>query len=293
MIVLTNESNMSQTVLAGRIDMYKIDFKAWWADLPRFFASRTYEFGIVALISFNALLLAAETIPSLENSMGGMLELLNNLIVAIFVIEISLKILTFKRDFWRDGWNWFDLVVVAISILPANDGLASLRALRALRLLRLVAVLPSLRRVVESFIRALPSLGSIMLLLVLLLFVFSVMGTKLFGTAHPENFGWLGASAFSLFGVMTLEGWPDLAREVMQTHPVAWVFFITFIILSSWVVLNFVIGVVVDSMRSYTHEEELELEIEILRNQEKMMEEIAALRQEVLALRNSGRPRRE
>jgi voltage-gated sodium channel len=270
--------------------MNQTNMRTLGADLPRFFKSRTYEFGIVALIALNALLLAAETIPMIEKSFGGTLEVLNNIIVFIFVIEIGLKILTFRRYFWRDGWNWFDLIVVAISILPASEAFASLRALRALRLLRLVAVLPSLRRVVEGFLRALPRLGSIMLLLLLLLFVFSVMGTKLFGTAHPETFGWLGASAFSLFGVMTLEGWPDLARAVMQTHPVAWVFFITFIILSSWVVLNLVIGVVVDSMQSYTHEEELQLEIEILRNQQLMKEEIAALRREVLALR-SGEPK--
>lgn len=263
------------------------------AALSRFFKSRFYEFGIVGLIAFNAVLLAAETVPAIEHAMGGTLETFNSLIVAVFVIEISLKILTFKGEFWRDAWNWFDLAVVAISIVPAADAFSSLRALRALRLLRLVAVLPSLRRVVESFLKALPSLGSIMLLLTLLLFVFSVIGTKLFGAAHPETFGWLGASAFSLFSVMTLEGWPDLAREVMHTHPVAWVFFIIFIVLSSWVVLNLVIGVVVDSMQSYTHEQEMELEIEILRNQEKMMEEIAALRHELAEYRSGALPLRE
>lgn len=264
-------------------------FKALWDGLPRFFKSRTYEFGIVALIAFNALLLAADTIPTIEHPIGELLEELNNIIVLIFVVEITLKIVTFGRQFWREGWNWFDLIVVGISILPASEVFSSLRALRALRLLRLVTVLPSLRRVVEGFLRALPSLGSIMLLLMLLLFVFSVMGTKLFGATHPETFGWLGASAFSLFGVMTLEGWPDLARSVMQTHPIAWVFFITFIVLSSWVVLNLIIGVVVDSMQSYTHEEELELEIEILKNQERMMEEIAALRSELAKLRAEER----
>ncbi|MCH9808149.1 MAG: ion transporter [Alphaproteobacteria bacterium] len=269
--------------------MNQTQLRTLWADLPRFFKSRTYEFGIVALIAFNAVLLAFETIPSVERPMGGLLEVLNHIIVFIFVIEIALKMLTFRRYFWRDAWNWFDLIVVAISVLPASEAFASLRALRALRLLRLVAVLPSLRRVVEGFLRALPRLGSIMLLLLLLLFIFSVMGTKLFGDAHPETFGWLGASAFSLFGVMTLEGWPDLARAIMQTHPVAWVFFITFIVLSSWVVLNLVIGVVVDSMQSYTHEEELELEIQILRNQELMRQEIAALRSELVKLR-AGEP---
>lgn len=273
--------------------MNKIDYGALWASLPSFFRSRTYEFGIVALITLNAVLLAAETIPAIEETSGRLLDVLNGIIVCIFIVEITLKILTFKRDFWRDGWNWFDLIVVAISVIPSSNAFASLRALRAVRLLRIVAVLPSLRRVVEGFLKALPRLGSVMLLLGLLLFVFSVMGTKLFGIEHPEKFGWLGASAFSLFSVMTLEGWPDLAREVMETHPTAWLFFITFIVLSSWVVLNLIIGVVVDSMQSYTHEEELEHEIEILRNQERMMDEIAALRREVVRLRSSESERGE
>ena len=129
------------------------------------------------------------------------------------------------------------------------------------------------------------------MLLILLLFVFSVMGAKLFGDEHPETFGTLGASAFSLFSVMTLEGWPDLARAIMRTHPLAWTFFITFIVLSSWVVLNLVIGVVVDAMQSHAREQEEELEIEILRNQKRMIEEIAALRRELAELRTGVSPR--
>jgi voltage-gated sodium channel len=159
------------------------------------------------------------------------------------VTEISLKILTLKRAFWQDPWNWFDLEVVDVSLAPANDAFASRRALR---LLQLVAVLPSLRRAVEGFLKAIPSLSSIMLLL----FIFSDMGSNVFGEQHPEAFGSLGVSVFSLFAVMTLEGWPDLAREAMRTRPTAWSFFIVFIVLSSWAVLNLVIGVVVDSMQS-------------------------------------------
>ncbi len=162
----------------------------------------------------------------------------------VFVTEISLKILTLKRAFWQDPWNWFDLEVVDVSLAPANDAFASRRALR---LLLMVAVLPSLRRAVEGFLKATPSLSSIMLLL---LFIFSDMGSKVFGEQHPEAFGSLGVSVFSLFAVMTLEGWPDLAREAMRTRPTAWSFFIVFIVLSSWAVLNLVIGVVVDSMQS-------------------------------------------
>jgi voltage-gated sodium channel len=259
------------------------------ATLAGVFASRKFEFGIVALISVNALLLAVETVPSFEARFGGVVQTLNLIILFIFVAELALKMVAFGRNFWRDHWNWFDLTIVLISAVPATEAFVALRSLRALRLLRLVAVLPSLRRVVEGFIKAIPGLGSIMGLMLLLLFVSAVMATRMFGGDHPEYFGSLGKSAFSLFTVMTLEGWPDLAREVMRTHPLAWIFFITFIVLSSWAVLNLVIGVIVDSMHSHTREQEEELEHEILRNQLKMMAEISVIRQELESLRNRGK----
>lgn len=256
--------------------------------LCRFFGSQTYEFGIVALIGINAVVLAAETFPYFSERFGGSFEFLNDFVIAVFLVEIGLKIAAFGRSFWRDHWNWFDLVIVLISIAPTTEAFAALRSLRALRLLRLITILPSLRRVMEGFIKAIPSLGSLMGLMILLLFVFSVMGTHMFGEQHPEYFGSIGKSAFSLFTVMTLEGWPDLAREIMRTHPLAWIFFIAFIILSSWAVLNLVIGVIVDSMHSYSREEEAELEHAILRNQLKMMDEIAALRRQIDDLRSTS-----
>ena len=253
--------------------------------LYRFFSSRAFEFGIVAVILFNAVLLALETVPMVAEAYGGLIDFLNSVVLGVFVVEIALKMFVFGARFWRGRWNWFDLLVVAVSAMPATDAFAALRSLRALRLLRLVSVLPSLRRVVEGFLKAIPSLGSIMGLMLLLLFVFAVMGTRMFGETHPELFGSLGLSAFSLFTVMTLEGWPDLAREVMRTHPMAWTFFITFIVLSSWAVLNLVIGVIVDSMQSHTREQEEALEHEILRNQRMMLVEIEALRRELAELK--------
>jgi len=274
----------------GSDAMYAENLTSVSERLSRFFASRTFEFGIVALILVNALLLAAETDPSIEARFGGVIQVLNDIIVWVFVVELSLKMMVFGRQFWRDQWNWFDLTIVLLSVAPATEAFAALRSLRALRLLRLVSILPSLRQVMEGFLKAIPSLGSIMGLMLLLLFVFAVMGTRLFGAAHPEYFGSLGKSTFSLFTVMTLEGWPDLAREVMRTHALAWLFFIVFIVLSSWAVLNLVIGVIVDSMHAHTREKEEELEHEILRNQVKLIDEMAELRREVQDLR-SGRMR--
>ena len=256
--------------------------------LRRFFASRLYELIMVALIAANAVILAAETVPYLNDRLGHIFEFFNDFVIAVFVVEIVLKMMALGRAFWKDHWNWFDLSIVLISIAPTTTAFAALRSLRALRLLRLMSIVPSLRHVMEGFIKAIPGLGSIMGLMLLLLFVFAVMGTHLFGEQHPEYFGSLGKSGFSLFTVMTLEGWPDLARDVMRTHHLAWIFFISFIVLSSWAVLNLVIGVIVDSMQSHSREEEVELEHAILRNQLKMMEEISALRREVEDLRSKG-----
>jgi voltage-gated sodium channel len=163
--------------------------------------------------------------------------------------------------------------VVGVALVPAGDSFAVLRALRVLRVLRLVAVVPSMRRVVEAFIFALPGLGWVIALLALILFVFSVMATVLFGASHPDLFGSLGASAFTLFTVMTLEGWPDLARSVMQTHPWAWIFFISFILSSSFTILNLFIGIIVDAMQSTQKEEAGD-----------MLIELRTLREEVRAL---------
>jgi voltage-gated sodium channel len=259
--------------------------------LRGFFSSRTYEVGIVVLILVNAIFMSLETVPSVRDRVGGLLEFVNNAFVLIFVVELALKAFALGHGFWRDRWNWFDLTVVVISLLPASEAFTALRALRALRLLRIVAILPSLRRVVEGFLKAIPSLGSVMGLLVLLLFVFALMGTRMFGADHPELFGSLGKSAFSLFTVMTLEGWPDVARDVMKTHPTAWLFFISFIMLSSWAVLNLVIGVIVDSMQSHTREHEEELEQEIIRNQGRLLGEIEALRHELAEMRRKNNDR--
>ena len=257
--------------------------------LAEFFRSKRFEIAITIIIVTNAVLMALETFPSATERFGHVIEWSNVIILAIFVVELSLKMFAFGRNFWREGWNWFDLCVVLLSLLPATEAFAALRALRAIRLLRLVTAVPSLRRVVEGLLHAIPGLGSIVVVLLLLLFVFSLMGTRLFGQTHPDFFGSLGSSAFSLFTVMTLEGWPDLAREVMKDHPMAWAFFIVFIMISSWAVLNLFIGVIVDSMQAHTRAKEEALELQALRNQERMMIELKEIKAELTALRGGSK----
>lgn len=204
---------------------------------------------IVALILVNTLTLGLETFPGVMAAHGKLLVAVDRAILAVFVAELGLRLYAYRGRFFRDPWSLFDTAVVAVALLPANEAFSVLRAMRVLRVLRLVSVFPRLRRVIEGLLAAIPSLGSIAAILVIVLYVFAVMGAKLFGADHPQWFGGLHTSLFTLFQIMTLEGWADIVREIKVTHPYAWVFFIVYILLSTFTVLNFFIAVIVDAMQ--------------------------------------------
>jgi voltage-gated sodium channel len=205
---------------------------------------------VMAVILFNAAILGLETSEAAMARWGGLLLALDRACLAVFVAEIALKLLALGGRFVRSPWNLFDLAVVGVSLAPTGGGLAVLRALRVLRVLRVVSVSPSLRRVVEGLVRALPGMGSVMLLLGLIFYVAAVMATKLFGAAHPEQFGDLGRTALTLFQLMTFDGWMgEVVAPVMQTHPYAWAFFLPFIVVTGFAVLNLLVGLVVNAMQ--------------------------------------------
>ncbi len=203
---------------------------------------------IIALIIFNSITIGMETSSAIMNSFGNILLLIDKIILAIFVIEILLKLYAYGFGFFKSGWNVFDFTIVAIALLPASGALAVLRSLRIFRSLRLIKNLPKLRFIVEALLHSLPSLGWIFVLLALVFYVFAVIGTKLFGAAYPEWFGNLGASMFSLFQIMTLEGWAEISREIMKEFPLANIYFIIFILLASYTTLNIFIAIVVNTM---------------------------------------------
>ncbi len=223
-------------------------WRAWcirageWIEAPR---QQTF---IVAAILFNSLTLGMSTVPALHERYGEMLNVIDHLIIGIFVVEIVLKLLHTGRRFFTSGWNVFDFLIVGISLLPASGVFSVLRTLRVLRALRLLNKLRQLRLIVEAMMRSLPSLGWIAVLLSILFYVFGIIGTTLYGQDHPRLFGNLGITLYTLFELMTLEGWNATAREVMATHPHAYVFFIPFLLLASYTLLNLVIGVIVTSM---------------------------------------------
>ena len=150
----------------------------------------------------------------------------------------------------------FDFVIVGIALMPGAAGLSVLRALRILRVLRVISVAPSLRRVVEGFVTALPGMGSVFLLMALIFYIGAVMATKLFGDTFAEWFGTIGLSAYSLFQIMTLESWSmGIVRPVMEVYPFAWMFFVPFIMVTTFAVVNLLVGLIVNSMQD-AHAEE-------------------------------------
>ena len=215
---------------------------------------------ILGVILFNAIILGLETVEPVMARAGGLITALDRLCLAIFVAEIAAKL--FARGvggFFRSGWNIFDFVIVGISLVPATQGLSVLRALRILRLLRVVSVAPSLRRVVEGLVSALPGMGSVFLLMGMIFYIGSVMATKLFGDAFPQWFGDLGRSAYSLFQIMTLESWSmGIVRPVMEVFPHAWAFFVPFIMVTTFAVVNLLVGLIVNSMQDAHHAEDTE-----------------------------------
>lgn len=250
--------------------------------------SRRFEAFITALIFINAVTLGLETSPTAVAAFGGALAVADSAILAVFVFELLARFAVYRFDFFRDPWRIFDLLVVGVALIPATGSLSVLRALRILRVLRLISIVPSLRRVVTGFITALPGMGSIILLLSLVFYVSAVMATKLYGASFPDLFGDIGASLYTLFQVMTLEGWSDgVVRPVMEVYPTAWLFFIPFIVATSFTVLNLFIGVIVSAMEE-EHEAEESAEREALQeDQDEILREIRALRDEVRALRRA------
>lgn len=211
---------------------------------------------ILGVILFNAVILGMETSKPIMERAGDLIVVLDKICLAIFVAELLAKLIAYRARFFRDGWNIFDFIIVGISLVPVAQGFSALRALRILRVLRVVSVAPRLRRVVEGFVTALPGMASVFLLMALIFYIAAVMATKLFGGAFDEWFGTLGRSGYSLFQIMTLESWSmGIVRPVMEVYPQAWLFFVPFIMVTTFAVVNLLVGLIVNSMQD-AHQEE-------------------------------------
>ncbi|MEP3072390.1 ion transporter [Maricaulis sp.] len=253
--------------------------------MKAFVESSHFRNFIMTLIVINAITLGLETYPYEGDWFTTWLPMMDRIIVGVFVVELTLKLIAYRHRFFLSGWNWFDLFVITVSVIPAAGGFSVLRALRIVRAFRLFSVMPDLRKVVEALLNAIPGMGAVIAVLGLMFYVSAVMATKLYGEAVPERFGTLGDSAFALFQVMTLEGWAsDVAIPVMETHPWAWIFFVVFIVLTSFAVLNLFIAIIVDSLQSKHFDDEEARDAEADADREILHTEIAGLRAEIAAL---------
>lgn len=263
---------------------------SWRTTLDQWIHQPIIQRSIIVLIVVNAVILGMETSPAIMAQWGTLLLRLDSLLLGIFVLELALLIVARGWKFFRDPWGVFDLIVIGIALLPASGPFAVLRALRVLRVLRLVTKLPSMRRVVGALLSAIPGLGSVFALIAIIFYVASVIATKLFSQAFPEWFGSLDASAYTLFQVMTLESWSmGIARPVMEVYPQAWIFFVLFILLSTFTMLNLFIAVIVNAITAGEsqehHRTDDAMALRVSADAAAVQQEMAKMREEIAALR--------
>lgn len=220
----------------------------WRARLRGWLERPQVQNAFIGLILINAAIFGLETSSAVMAQVGPVLVALDRLILLIFVVEIGLRLVAWGPRFFRDAWNVFDFAVVAVALIPATGSLSALRALRVLRVLRLISLVPQFRAVVSALLGAIPGIGAIAAILSLLLYVSAVIATKLFADIAPSLFGNLGQTLFTLFQIMTLEGWAEIARQIMDKNPAAWLFFVPFILITTFTMLNLFIAIIVGAM---------------------------------------------
>jgi len=268
-------------------DQAMLDAPDWRERLARALELPRVQGTLIALILVNAALLGLETFPDIRAQWGDWLQRFDQAILAVFVVEIALRLVAHRLSFFRDPWSVFDFVVVGIALMPSSGPFAVLRALRVLRVMRLISLVPSMRRVAGGLIAAIPGLGAVIGIIMVILYVSAVVATKLFGERFPEWFGTIGESAFTLFQIMTLESWSmGIVRPVMEVYPYAWIFFVAYILISTFTMLNLFIAVVVNAMQA-EHAREVEAERGSAQQPaDALRAEMQVLRGEVRALRD-------
>lgn len=271
-----SEDDLSRLRLSTGIAPWRLRLAEWVESPP-------VQRIILAAIILNALVLGLYIDPTLAPGLTPLWKALDQLCLAVFVVEITLKLVAYRFAFFKSGWNVFDFLVVGIALVPGQGALSVLRTLRVLRVLRLLTVVPSLRKVVAAFIHSIPGLGAVVMVMAIFFYMAAVMATGFFGAAFPDWFGSIGKSLYTLFQVMTLESWSmGIVRPVMETFPLAWMFFVPFIIVATFTILNLFIGIIVSTMQELSmlpDQDEANREThEIL---ERIEEDIARLRQQM------------
>ena len=223
-----------------------------------------FERVIIAFILINGAILGMETSPSLVAQQGGLLHLGNRVILGIFILEAVLKMIAVAPQidrYFRDGWNVFDFSVIVFSLIPATGDFAMIaRLARLLRVVRLVSTIPELRLIVSTLIRSIPSMMHVMTLMSVIFYIYAITGYQLFHEHDPTHWRSLGIALLTLFRVVTLEDWTDVMYTAMDFHPMAWLFFVSFVVLGTFVVINLFIAVVINNLEEAKAERLAELQ---------------------------------
>ena len=222
------------------------------ARLRQIVSSHTFDAVILVVIVANAVVLGLQTYPRIVAESGDTLNLLNDVFLGVFVAELGLRIVAHGRrplDFFRNGWNTFDFVVVSLAFVPGiRESTTLLRLARLLRIVRIFRVLPDLRILVIGVVRSLPPLFSMTLLVTVVLFIYGMIGWLLFADELPNEWGTIGSAMLTLFVMLTLEDFPQYMDAGMEVHPWSWVYFVTFVLLAAFMILNVLIGIVLNSL---------------------------------------------
>jgi len=254
--------------------------------IKSFIESNFFTKFIIYLIVLNGITMGLETSKTFMLNYESYTTIFNQFVITIFTIEIILRIYVYRISFFKDPWSLFDFFVVAISLVPTSGGFEILRTLRVLRLFRLVTAVPQMKKIVAAIVSVIPGMLSVIALMTLFFYISAIMSTQLFSEKFPEWFGTLGESFYTLFQIMTLESWSmGIVRPVMEVHPYAWVFFVPFIFVVTFVMINLVVAIIVDAMAILNQKEEQNILDEVQSNEMHINEEIKSLRKEVRELK--------
>ena len=236
----------------------------------RLVGSNWFEYFIIAVILANAVLLGLGTSPSVERQYGDWLHLGNRVALGIFIVEALLKMLALAprpHRYFREGWNVFDFLVIVLALVPATGDFAMItRLARLLRVVRLITTIQDLRLIVAALVRSIPSVGHVMMLMGIVVYIYAIMGYHLFHEHDPENWRNLGISVLTLFNIITLEGWTEVMNTAMEAYPWAWVYFVTFVVIGTFVVINMFIAIIINNLDEVKAERLRELETPVSRD---------------------------
>ncbi|WP_306250564.1 ion transporter [Parvularcula sp. IMCC14364] len=259
------------------------ELPAHTAKLRTFLESRLFQNSILLLIVANAVTLGMETFTEIRAEYALLLYRADLIFLAIFVIELLMRIYAYRRQFFRNGWNVFDFIIISLSVLALPNAFSAFRAFRVLRVLHLVTVMPRMRVVVSALLDSIPGIFSVGVVLVLILYVFAVISANLYGPDHPDLFADVFTAMYTLFQVMTLEGWPDVASAVAETHPSSWIFFVIFVLIATFTMLNLFVAIVV----RVVEEDSEDLEHVLVRENAELREELQEVHGEIVQLQET------